>query len=372
MKLKSPGDNNRISPQYIATVLGVGAVILIILLIVIIPNLDSVTGKKNADNSSDINQTEAVTGNDSPVIAETRPDNNSVNSPDDLDFWDLYPEETTTPVQDDSNNQQNADSDNADDEDPSTDGKHTEVTLRDGTVEWVVISQYLPKNDYDYTNLVLKNDEMQYYADGRQCSYFGIDVNKYQDYIDFVRVKKAGVDFVMIRVGSRGYGTGQISMDDYFYDNIKRAFDAGLQVGVYFSSQAVTKDEAIEEANTVIEALDGYEITYPIVFDMEFIDNDSSRIEVLSREGKTDITKAFLDTVKAAGYTGMIYGNKEWLIKEIDMSKLTDYDVWLAQVRDLPDYPYKFSMWQYKTNGSIDGISGYVNLNISFVDYSEK
>lgn len=369
MKLKESGDNNRISPQYIAGVLGVGAVLLIILLIVIIPNIDSLSAKKDSNNTEETTLPEDAS---SPVVNDTQVGEGQITSPADLDFWDLYPEDANQNTPDDTIIDESGNSIPETEEDPATDGKHTAVTLRDGTVEWVIISQYLPKNDYNYTNLVSKNDEMQYYIDGKQTSYFGIDVSKYQDYIDFVKVKKAGVDFVMIRVGSRGYGTGQIMMDDYFYDNIKRATDAGLRVGVYFSSQAVTKAEAIEEANTVIVALEGYSIDYPIVFDMGFVDNDNARIEALSREGKTDIAKAFLDTVKSYGYTGMIYGDKEWLIKEIDMSKLTDYDVWLEQPQDLPDYPYKFSMWQYKLNGSVDGISGYVNLNISFVDYSEK
>jgi len=370
MKLKDSGDNNKISPQYIAGILGVGAVLLIILLIVLIPNIDSLMAKKDQATTT-VGDEQLNADSSSPVIADGQTAGGQISSPSDLDFWDLYPEEQDNGLTDDTI----IDEGNAKpevEEDPSTDGKHTAVTLRDGSTEWVVISQYLPKNDYDYTCLVSKNNEMQYFVDSKQCSYFGIDVSKYQDYIDFVKVKKAGVDFVMIRVGSRGYSTGQITIDDYFYDNIKRATDAGLQVGVYFSSQAVTKAEAIEEANTVITALDGYQITYPIVFDMGFVSNDSSRIEALSREGKTDLTKAFLDTVKSNGYTGMIFGDKEWLIKEIDMSKLTDYDVWLDQPQDLPDYPYKFTMWQYMTNGSIDGISGYVNLNISFVDYSEK
>ena len=105
---------------------------------------------------------------------------------------------------------------------------------------------------------------------------------------------------------------------------------------------------------------------------MEPITNDTARIDNLSKSEKTDIAKTFLDTVQAAGYKPMIYGNKEWLIKQVDLSKLTAYDVWLSQQSDVPDYPYKFSMWQYSTDASIDGIAGYADLNISFIDYSEK
>ena len=128
----------------------------------------------------------------------------------------------------------------------------------------------------------------------------------------------------------------------------------------------------MEEANVVIQSLAEYKIQYPVAFDMEYVDNDTARVEALSRADKTTITKAFLDTIQAAGYRPMIYGNKEWLIKRIDLSKLTAYDVWLSQSKDVPDYPYKFAMWQYTTSAEISGISGYANLNICFIDYSAR
>ena len=300
----------------------------------------------------------------------------STLSPDDLDFWDLYPEQTQ------ESSEKNPAETSAEkpskevevivEEDPATDGKHTLVKNRDGKEEWVLISPYLPKHEYDFTKLVCQSDLMKYYEDGKQISYVGVDISKYQDYVDFVKLKKAGIQFVMLRVGARGYGSGQIVLDEYFTDNMKRASDAGLQIGVYFSSQAITVEEATEEAELVIEALEDYKISYPVAFDMSFVDNDTARIETLSKSEKTEITKTFLDRVAEEGYITMIYGNKEWLIKEIDMSKLTAYDVWLCQIQDVPDYPYRFSMWQYTNSGSVDGIAGYTNLNVSFIDYSEK
>ncbi len=292
----------------------------------------------------------------------------STLTPDELDFWDKYPEETESAVVESTEEEPEETIVN----DPSTDGKHTLVQTADGKEEWVLISPYLPKHEYDFTKLVCQSGLMKYYEDGRQVSFVGTDISKYQDYVDFVKLKKAGVDFVMLRVGARGYGTGQLVLDDYFLDNIKRATDAGLEVGVYFFSQAITEEEAVEEANMVLENIKDYQITYPVAFDMEFIPNDTARIDELSKSEKTKITKAFLDTIQAAGYKSMIYGNKEWLIKEIDMSKLTAYDVWLSQQEDIPDYPYKFSMWQYSNDASLDGIAGYANLDISFIDYSEK
>lgn len=287
-------------------------------------------------------------------------------TPDDFDFWDMYPEETKEQEPEETVAKEEVV------EDPATDGRHTLVTYADGEEEWVLISPYLPKHEYDYTKLVCQSNLMKYYVDGRQVSYVGADISKYQDYVDFVKLKKAGVDFVMLRVGIRGYGTGQLSLDEYFLDNIKRASDAGLEIGLYFFSQAITEEEAVEEANMVLQNIGDYKITYPIAFDMEFIPNDTSRIESLTREEKTKIAKKFLDTIQEAGYMPMLYGNKEWLIKRVDLSKLTAYDVWLSQPGDIPDYPYQFTMWQYSNTASIDGIAGYASLNISFIDYSEK
>lgn len=305
---------------------------------------------------------------DSPIKEELLPE--STLTPDDLDFWDLYPVETEeeeeveevakTPIEEEE------------EVTPENDGKHTLVKYRDGSEEWVNINQHLPKNNYDFTNLVSKSDVMEYYIDSKKVSFWGLDISKYQDYVDFQKVRKAGVDFVMLRVGARGYGTGQLILDDNFSDNIKRATDAGLRVGVYFSSQAITEAEAIEEAELVISQVRGYRLDYPIAMDMGFVENDTARIENLSKTEKTEVMKAFLDKVTLEGYTGMIFADKEWLIKEVDLSKLTGYDVWLEQEKNLPDYPYSFSMWQYSSRGEVDGVSGYVNMNISFIDYAEK
>ena len=135
--------------------------------------------------------------------------------------------------------------------------------------------------------------------------------------VDAETAQKAGVDFVMLRVGARGYGSGQIVLDDYFVDNIKRATDAGLQIGVYFTSQAITEEEAVEESNIVLENIKDYKITYPVAFDMSFVDNDTTRIETVSRADKTKITKAFLDTIQAAVYNPLLKVETEWLSKRL-------------------------------------------------------
>ncbi len=398
--MKLGGNDNKINPQLGAVAAGSAAVLLLVLAIAIVP---AVKKKNHHVDFSNVNETtyentenaENTSSQDSsPVIADTTENYEGVNSPDDLDFWDLYPEDRDSVIQnvvdvvtngsgkDGEGNMasggsskpdgESSSQDEEEEKDPAKDGKHTKVILRDGSEEWVTISSYLPKNDYDYTNLVCKDDRMEYYIDGKKVSYLGVDISKYQDYIDFNKVRKDGIDFVMIRVGTRGYGTGQITIDDYFYDNLKRATDVGLKVGVYFSSQAINTDEAQEEAQLVIESLGEYTIDYPIAFDMGFVDGDTARIETLTPNERTEIAKTFLDYIGGQGYTGCIYGDKEWLIKEIEMSKLTAYDFWFAQEEDLPDYPYMFSIWQYSSKGTVDGITGFVNLNISFVDYTEK
>lgn len=291
---------------------------------------------------------------------------------DDLDFWDMYPTDDDLDDEDEDYKEPVKTDDKQEENDPSTDGKHTKITYADGTEEWVLISQYLPKNSYDYTKLVSQSGVMKYYVDGTKTSYFGLDISKTQGFIDYNKLVKAGVDFVMLRVGARGYGTGQLILDEYYVNNIKGATDTSLHVGLYFSSQAKTKEEAVEEANMVIGQIGEYKIDYPIVFEMNTILNDTSRTNELTKDERTEIAVAFLDTIKAAGYIPMIRGDKEWLLTKVDLSELTSYDIWLSQEGDLPDYPYQFSMWQYNKNGTVDGISGNVSFNISFIDYTEK
>lgn len=318
----------------------------------------------------------------------------------DLDFWDMYPVNEpdvfgvvngTEPKVRASEDEDEVDKEDSEEEkpkdkyakydeemkekeekDPSKDGKHTLITYANGEEEWVLINPYLEQNTFDFSKLSVESEEMLVYEDGRKSSYAGVDLSKYNGEVDFAALKAEGIDFVMLRLGSRGYETGQVMLDEKFTDYITKATQAGLGIGVYFYSQAISEAEAVEEANVVIQQLANYQLTYPVAFDMEYVSNDKARIEGLTREEKTTITKAFLETVKNAGYKPMIYGTKEWLIKQIDLTKLTDYDVWLSQQEPTPDYPYQFQMWQYSLDGKLNGVTGDVDMNISFVDYSAK
>lgn len=389
MRLPGEEESGGTGLPVVYTIFGVSAFVLILLFVLFQSN-----SKKNS--SSDYfkelqKQQEETAIAEAEAEAEQETETGRKLRAEDLDFWDMYPvdeEETGEKVIASENTQKSTFAEKAEKEreeqklkeqeevlnDPSTDGKHTLVTTRDGKEEWVLISPYLAKNTYDFTKLEDKAGLKRYVENGKKISYVGVDISKQSGSVNFMGLKAAGVDYVMIRLGGRGYSTGQISLDENFKENIEGAIAEGLDVGIYFYSQAINQEEAIQEANFVVQNLDPYRgsIKYPIAFDMEFVANDESRIDGLSREDRTSIAASFLEGVKAAGYIPMFYGNKEWLIKEIDLAKLQDYDVWLSQDTDIPDYPYQYAMWKYTSTGVVNGIKGDANLNICFIGYSQR
>ena len=237
----------------------------------------------------------------------------------------------------------------------------------DGTFDFVEIDDSIPKNNLDNDNFK-KNDkgEMEYLDGDKVISHKGIDVSKYQGDIDWKAVAGDGVEFAILRLGYRGYGTGEIQIDETFEKNIKGATDAGITVGVYFFSQAVTKEEAKEEAKVVIDNLKKYKIKGPIVFDTEEVAGNDGRLEDLDKDELTDVTIEFLETVKKAGYSPMVYANLKWFSMNLDMSRLADYDKWFAAYTAPLYFPYEIKIWQYSDAGSVAGIQGLVDMNISF------
>lgn len=391
--MKLPGEEEAgggVGPSLVYMVIGVSVFVLIVLFAVFKGN-DSKRGgseylrEAQEQKEEEVKQEELAAVEEEEAAPKLRAE--------DLDFWDMYPEEEETEPETDtadaaeSVTTKNPYTEKAEREkeeerqreeeaknDPSTDGKHTLITNRDGSEEWVLISPYLKKNTFDFTKMEDKAGLKRYVENGRKTSYVGVDISKHTGKIYFPSLKAAGVDYVMIRLGSRGYSTGQITLDENFKENIEGAIEAQLDVGIYFYSQAISQDEAVQEANFVVQNLEPYRthVKYPVAFNMGFVSNDKSRIEGLSREDKTAVTVSFLDAVRAAGYVPMVYGDKEWLLKEVDLAKLQDYDVWLSQEEEIPDYPYRYAMWQYNTDGVLNGIDGGADLNICFVSYSER
>lgn len=270
----------------------------------------------------------------------------------------------------DKENPKDKDDKKDDDKDEKKDDGRIQVTHSDGTKEWVDLSDDIERNDYNYDNLKYQNPTMNYYEEGKLVSKCGADISANQGEVDFAKLKKAGCDFVMIKIGARGYSSGNIVFDKNYKDNLKAAKKAGLDIGVYFCSQAVNKSEAREEADELLDAIEDYDVRYPIAFVMETVDGDMARIEALDTDARTTIARAFLDRVEDSGYTAMLYGDKEWLLTMVDMGRLSDYDVWYAQDSKKPDYPYEFGMWQYDSGISINGVSGKVAMSMSFTDYS--
>lgn len=194
----------------------------------------------------------------------------------------------------------------------------------------------------------------------------GIDVSKWNGTIDWNQVKASGIEYVIIRCGYRGSSKGALIEDPKYKVNIDGATKAGLKVGVYFFSQAVDEVEAVQEASMVLSLVKGYKISYPIFLDVEA---SGGRADNISKETRTAVCKAFCQTIQNSGYTAGIYANKTWLTSKIDTSQLGSYKIWLAQYAAQPTYTGRYEIWQYKDSGSVPGISGHVDLNLSYLGY---
>lgn len=218
---------------------------------------------------------------------------------------------------------------------------------------------------------VSKNSYSFYKDKDLTTSIEGIDVSEFQGYIDWQQVKDSGIEFAFIRIGCRTYDDGGIIFDTRFKENLYSAYRAGVETGVYFFSQALTVEEALEEADAVIEAIEPFNITYPVVFDWEIIAEDYARTDEISIDALSDCCVAFCNRIKEAGYTPMIYQNTSTLLYNVDLPKIKDFDIWLAEYNDQPTYHYDFKIWQYTSEGRVPGIATDVDLNVSFKDYSK-
>ncbi|MCM1568393.1 MAG: glycoside hydrolase family 25 protein [Roseburia sp.] len=246
------------------------------------------------------------------------------------------------------------------------------VLASSGKYYFLPIRTDLSHNSYIEENLrLLENGELEYVEKEEVVSHKGIDVSKFQGRIDWDKVAADGVEFAIIRVGYRGYGeNGTLAEDETFEANIKGALAAGIRTGVYFYSQALNEEELMEEAQLVLEKIAPYEITGPVVYDVEKTAGDG-RMNSLSVEERTRLTKLFCETMKEAGYRPMIYHNMEMALLMLDLTQLKEYDKWFAYYNPELYYPYEYTMWQYTDKGTVNGIEGEVDLNISFVPWED-
>lgn len=218
--------------------------------------------------------------------------------------------------------------------------------------------------------------------DETQQLTMGIDVSKYQGTIDWAKVKASGVEFAMIRVGYRAKSTGEIFEDPTARYNMQEAQAAGIKVGAYFFSSAVTQDEARAEAAFTKEIIAKYRITYPVAYNCEDFQSADSRQYGLSIEDRTNLACAFLDEISAGGYTPMFYASRSELegSAQWDTQTLSSkYKIWVAQYPDQPypqtaasSYLGTHDMWQYTSQGKVDGISGRADVNLAYFGYTKE
>lgn len=194
----------------------------------------------------------------------------------------------------------------------------------------------------------------------------GIDISKHNGNIDWNAVKNSGVQYVILRCGYRGSASGVLVEDQKFRSNIQGATAAGLKVGIYFFSQAVNEVEAVEEASMTLSLIKNYKITYPVYIDVE---SANGRADGISKAARTSVINAFCQTIRNSGYTPGLYANKNWLTEKINTGALGGCKIWLAQYVAAPTYGGRYEMWQYSSRGSIAGIKGNVDLNVSYMGY---
>lgn len=229
------------------------------------------------------------------------------------------------------------------------------------------------RNPYVQENFVFEDGFMAYYNEnGEKISHPGVDLSYHNSNIDWQALAASPIEFVMLRCGYRGYTEGGIIEDERFREYAQAANDNGLNLGVYFFSQAITEQEAITEADYVIKLIEDYDISYPVAFDTEYVNDPEARTNLaeLTRDELTDICIAFCERIKEAGYYPMIYASENWFRRELDMTRLTDYDLWAPQYMDTNDFLYDFTIWQHTDSGNAPGVEGECDLDISLVDYA--
>ncbi len=235
----------------------------------------------------------------------------------------------------------------------------------------MVIDERVTKHPYDLKKMLHSAGSPKYiesYDDGVYTIRKGVDVSHHNGSIDWKKVKKAGYDFAFLRLGYRGYGKeGKLLVDKEFQSSFKKARAAGIDLGVYFFSQAINEEEAVEEAQLVLTELNDSKLELPVVYDPEYIREDEARTDNVTKEQFTKNTLAFCKVIKDAGYQPAIYSNLYCEDHMFDLSQLEAYPLWYADYRAEPQTPYRFTFWQYSEKGKVPGIHGDADLNVEFI-----
>ena len=233
---------------------------------------------------------------------------------------------------------------------------------------WITPEKNVPVNDIKPDDFARdENGALRYVGEDYKVSY-GVDVSSHQTMIDWQQVKDSGIDFAIIRAGGRYYGgDGELYADELFAENLKGATEAGLKVGVYFFSQAISVEEAREEADMVLSMLDGAKIKLPVFFDWERVADADARANYVGNETLTQCVLAFCERIQSAGYEAGVYFNLDTSYYGYTMSYLTDYVFWCASPGDYPYCYYAHSLWQYSFEGTVPGIDRACDLDMMFI-----
>lgn len=248
------------------------------------------------------------------------------------------------------------------------------IHINDSTLGeiWITELDGVPVNKLDNNGFTADSNLKYYSENGKSASTEGIDVSSYSGDIDWKKVRESGIDFAMIRVGGRGYGeNGEMYTDERALEYINGAKAEEIKVGAYFFSQAISTEEAIEEADYVKTVLGDIKLDYPVAYDWEIIKDDDARTDNVSANQATECARAFCDRVKELGYTPILYSPSRELYFKYDLSRLADIDIWYCEYANVPTFYYEFSMWQYSATGTIDGIDGAVDLNVCFTNVAD-
>lgn len=242
------------------------------------------------------------------------------------------------------------------------------VLYYDSKYSFYPVDDSLRKHAFDPEKVRKNTDGTWGYVDGDMKVEKGIDVSAHQGEIDWEKVAGTNITFAMIRLMYRGYETGRLVEDKMFRSNIENAAANGIKTGVYIFTQAITKKEVDEEISMLSGLLGAYDISYPVVVDVEDVAGETDRMEQLTRDERTEIVRYYCERIREAGYEPMIYFNIHGALELIDLSALEEYDKWFAVYDSDFYYPYDYRMWQYKDTGRVEGITGNVDLDLYFPD----
>ena len=245
------------------------------------------------------------------------------------------------------------------------------VLVNDGA-NWVPIvpAEGVPVSMLQPADFSADGDVIRY-TDSDLVALQGIDVSEFQGEIDWQQVKDSGVEFAFLRIGFRGSTEGLLNEDALFRANLEGAQEAGVTVGVYFFSQALDTREAEEEAQFVLELLDGFVPPLPVMFDWEPVETEGSRSLAMGGDTLTACAAAFCDTLKRAGYTAGVYCNRQQGYYLYDLAKLAPYALWISDPNDYPDFYYAFQYWQYSFTGAVPGIDTVVDRDMTLLPIAD-